>query len=508
MKRIMMTIAMLFFILMIPLATVSFGAVIIVPDDQATIQAGIDAAVNGDIVLVRDGTYLLTAAIDFKGKAITVESEKGATNCILDGQNSTRVVYFHSGEGNNSVLQGFTIRNGYSIEGAGIYCFNSSPTISSCVITNNRANGWPGDINGGGIFSNASSPIISNCNITGNYAGNSGAVYGVYGAGISILGGLAPTISHCTISDNSGISMGQYARGGGISISGTSATIDNSDISSNSAILGGGIYFTSNTFPSLVNCVINGNSATNGGGIYFNASPSFPGLTNCTIARNIATSSGGGIYFYNSSSDVINSILWENSPENVYLYGTSDPTITYSNVGGGYTGDGNINAPPAFVNIATADFHLTGSSPCINTGSNAAPYMPIQDKDGNARIYGPSVDMGAYEYAGAMLYLHGGRFTVEVSWLTPTGSSGKGVPVPQTFDSGYFWFFENTNTELTAKIHDGCGVNSHYWFFYGALTDVAYTITVTDTQTSEVKTYTGFQHIQTSSNDVNAFACP
>jgi hypothetical protein len=57
-------------------------------------------------------------------------------------------------------------------------------------------------------------------------------------------------------------------------------------------------------------------------------------------------------------------------------------------------------------------------------------------------------------------------------------------------------------------MHDGCGVNNHYWFFYGALTDVEYTITVTDTETSAVKTYYGVQHYQTSANDVNAFACP
>lgn len=121
---------------------------------------------------------------------------------------------------------------------------------------------------------------------------------------------------------------------------------------------------------------------------------------------------------------------------------------------------------------------------------------------------GGSTDVFITKIGDTTLLLHNGRFTVQVNWLTPTGSSGKGTEVPITSDSGYFWFFENTNVELLVKIHDGCGVNNHYWFFYGALTDVEYTITVTDTVTSEVKTYPGFQHIQTSSNDVNAFACP
>jgi hypothetical protein len=106
------------------------------------------------------------------------------------------------------------------------------------------------------------------------------------------------------------------------------------------------------------------------------------------------------------------------------------------------------------------------------------------------------------------LLLGSSHFKVEVDWLTPTGSSGHGTAVGLTSDSGYFWFFENTNVELLVKIHDGCGVNNHYWFFYGALTDVEYSITVTDTQTNEVKTYYGTQHVQSSSNDTNAFACP
>jgi len=104
--------------------------------------------------------------------------------------------------------------------------------------------------------------------------------------------------------------------------------------------------------------------------------------------------------------------------------------------------------------------------------------------------------------------LHDGRFEVVVDWLTPTGSSGKGLPVPLTTDSGYFWFFEDTNIELLVKIKDGCEVNGYYWFFYGALTDVEYTITVTDTETSAVKTYHGTQHVPTNGNDINAFACP
>src|SRR5579864_9486179 len=94
-----------------------------VPGDQATIQAAIDAAVNGDTVLVSDGTY--TENIDFKGKAITVKSLNGASVTIIDGNAVNTVVTFQSQETAASVLDGFTIRNGAiasgSTTGSGIY---------------------------------------------------------------------------------------------------------------------------------------------------------------------------------------------------------------------------------------------------------------------------------------------------------------------------------------------------------------------------------------------------
>jgi hypothetical protein len=86
-----------------------------------------------------------------------------------------------------------------------------------------------------------------------------------------------------------------------------------------------------------------------------------------------------------------------------------------------------------------------------------------------------------------------------------TGGTGKGIAVPLTSDSGYFWFFENTNVELMVKMLDGRSVNGHFWLFWGALTDVQFTMTVTDTQTGAVKQYFGTQGVQTSGNDIRAF---
>lgn len=126
------------------------SATLLIPSQYPTIQAGIDAAVSGDTVLVANGTY--TGAgnkdLDFGGREIVVMSENGPENCIIDCQNDARGFYFHSNETSNSVVDGFTIINGlvnyYSTpyyKGAGIYCGDSSPTITRCHILDCYASG-------------------------------------------------------------------------------------------------------------------------------------------------------------------------------------------------------------------------------------------------------------------------------------------------------------------------------------------------------------------------------
>ena len=112
--------------------------------------------------------------------------------------------------------------------------------------------------------------------------------------------------------------------------------------------------------------------------------------------------------------------------------------------------------------------------------------------------------------SGSGLCLNGGRFQVEATWKAPDGSSGAGNAVALTSDSGYFWFFDPNNVELVVKVLNGCDVNGQYWFFSGGLTNLEVGITVTDTATGVVKTYsspqgTAFQPVI----DTAAFgACP
>ncbi|HVR97183.1 MAG TPA: hypothetical protein VMW27_11250, partial [Thermoanaerobaculia bacterium] len=106
---------------------------------------------------------------------------------------------------------------------------------------------------------------------------------------------------------------------------------------------------------------------------------------------------------------------------------------------------------------------------------------------------------------GDRLCLQDGRFQVQVSWNLPDSQTGEGQPVRLTRESGYFWFFGENNVEVAVKILDGRNENGHFWVFYGSLSDVAYTITITDTATGATKTYTNPHSTLASRSDITAF---
>lgn len=106
------------------------------------------------------------------------------------------------------------------------------------------------------------------------------------------------------------------------------------------------------------------------------------------------------------------------------------------------------------------------------------------------------------------LCLAGGRFKVQVEWRTLVPQVGVGTAKPLTSDTGYFWFFNASNIELVIKVLDGRSINGHYWVFYGALSDVEYTITVTDSLTGRQRIYKNEQGTLASVGDIQAFAEP
>jgi hypothetical protein len=330
-----------------------------------TIQSAIDVAINGDKIVVADGIYTGTdnRDIDFLGKAITVCSENGPVNCVIDCQGSIgdehRGFYFHSGETSSAVLDGFTIKNGYKYPGAGIYCSDSDPIIKNCEITGNTAE-WLNGVGGGCYFSNSFAEII-NCQITFNSA--IGTIpYNGWGGGIGI-------------ETNSNI------------------VIANSKIMNNYATYSsGGVGVLSSSF-SVVNSVISNNSSNHGAGLYFQDSSTT--IMNSTITENSAEFSGGGFYCIRSDVKVVNTILWGDTGGEIDG-SDSSIAVTYSDIQGGWADDGNIDANPFFVDAANADYHLLLDSPCIDAGDNSTVVVTT-DLDGNPRIVNDIVDMGAFE---------------------------------------------------------------------------------------------------------------
>jgi parallel beta-helix repeat protein len=372
---------------------ISFAATtILVPTDQPTIQAGIDAAVDGDTVLVADGTYTGEGNknIGFIGKAITVQSENGAENCIIDCELSGNGFNFHTGESVDSVVLGFTITNarwGIFGDSASISCNSSSPTISNCIISGNA---------GSGIDCYSSSPTISNCTINGN------ASHGIYcssssptisdcsisannGSGIYCPFSSSPTISNCIISENQGT---------GIGCNGGSPIIDKCIVWGNlTTESAGGVSLISCIDAKLTNSLIVGNTAFNAAGGIYTSSSSLE-IVNCTITDNLANSDGG-VSLGSGFPLIKNTIIWGNTPDTSTIGGSAD--VSYSDISG-YSGPGigNIDQNPLF--IGGGNYQLSSNSPCIDTGTSQG--APDTDIDGNPRPLGAGYDMGAYELTG------------------------------------------------------------------------------------------------------------
>ncbi len=150
-----------------------------VPDDYEIIQEAIDASSDGDTVLVLPGVY--AGSIDFKGRNIVLGSLFITTgdyayidSTVIDGGQDDRCVAFNNGEDEDAILTGFTLQNGATGFGGGIYCNGAGPTLSRLLVKDNQATR-----NGGGIYcTHGSSPTLIQVTVVGNSAnGESGGIY-------------------------------------------------------------------------------------------------------------------------------------------------------------------------------------------------------------------------------------------------------------------------------------------------------------------------------------------
>ncbi|MHC4065907.1 MAG: choice-of-anchor Q domain-containing protein [Planctomycetota bacterium] len=154
---------------------------------------------------------------------------------------------------------------------------------------------------------------------------------------------------------------------------------------------------------TATNCLFTANAASSGGGAVYHHGAATT-LTNCTIIGNSAVVHGGAMRV-RGSPEFSNCILRGNSPDELYI-SSGSPLVTYSNVSGGWPGEGNIDQDPLFVDAdgpddvpgtVDDDLRLGSGSPCINTGDNDAPDLPDLDFEGDARVQYCRVDMGADE---------------------------------------------------------------------------------------------------------------
>ncbi len=341
------------------------AATIRVPADQPTIQAGIDAAVNGDTVLVADGTYTGEGNrdIELNGKKITLRSANGPWNCIIDAQGTEQNPHFgfdiHDRETWNSIISGLTISGGYPY---GISVDDASPVIRDCVVSGNEI--------GIALLNNYERPLIESSRIVHNSS------TGVYATGQSRI------VNSIIRFNGRGLACGGHAL--------------------------------------ISNCLIADNSCDgNGGGIYCGGGS--PDIRNCTIVDNVATEWGGGIYIdYDSDTFLENCIIAGNEAavgdqyalEHNYDFYDPELFISYSDVVGSVyiddycdviTGPGVIHEDPLFTTGPLGSHYLSQvpagqavSSPCVDTGDPAGDLIYGTTRTDSV-FDGGVVDMG-YHY--------------------------------------------------------------------------------------------------------------
>ncbi len=131
------------------------------------------------------------------------------------------------------------------------------------------------------------------------------------------------------------------------------------------------------------------------------------------------------------------------------------------------------------------------SAPGQLTAAGGRLYFTADDGVTGREVWSLPLDAGlpACQPSASTLCLNGGRFRAEATWRDFNGGTGAGMAVPLSADTGYFWFFDPANVEVVLKVLDGRGLNGHFWTFYGALSNVRYSLTVTDTQTGATRRY-------------------
>ncbi len=391
-----------FILFLLVLSTFLSATILNVPGSYHYISLAIIAAVDGDTVLVQPGNY--NGVINFDGKAILVTSIYLFTNNEADiyhtrlqgNYSDASLISFINGEGEDTVLNGFTITNGGTpAQGGAIICTGSSPTFTNLRLIDNQAT------SGGAIFASSAFPTMINCLIASNTGGD-------YGGAIYLeLGGI--TLQSCEFSENFCGGDDVTGRAGAIFSSESSINCTDTNFIGNSSQAHGGAIYLSYSSGDFYHCQFINNSALgNVGGMYFYNSTHL-NVINCTFYGNTGADAGALRYFHNVALTdipiILNTVCWNNSPSELTfspdnllneiiiaycdLEGGQEAIVTNDNVNITWL-DGNIDANPLFISPDYNFFALQNDSPCIDTGMDYFEY--------NSIIY---LDLADDEYIGA-----------------------------------------------------------------------------------------------------------
>ncbi len=390
------------------------------------------------------------------GGFLNCDTSPTVRNCVFEKNEETRGSGMYNQHSSPTLENCVFINNQPKLlecKGGAIYNKDASPHLLNCTFSNNVTEG-----NGAGIYNQNSSPVLQNCRFTTNFSkSNGGAIYDLDscstvesctfsknaadkdGGAIchetktadvppSRITGCAfsenraendggaichtvinpnpfsPILDQCTFTQNRATHSGGALAGGGFAKN--CLFVENvADVD------GGGVFVASATDCRFeknfakrnggglcngfaTNCLFIDNTAqVDGGGMCWS------GAVNSTFFGNTAQGNGGGVYD-RYSVFLTNCIVWGNSAEKegqaIYPVHAEAPRVTYSCIEGGYTGEGNIDMSPLFVNPGEGDVSLQTGSPCIDAGT--AKDAPTTDIQGTSRPQGNGVDMGAYEW--------------------------------------------------------------------------------------------------------------
>lgn len=376
----------------------AFAAEIHVPSQTTSIQFAIQAALDGDTIIVapdseNGGPYQET--LDLMGKEITLRSSHGAQHTTIDGGQQRSVIWCISGETSTTVIEGFTVTGGNATDaipndrGGAIYIQGSSPVIRSCILVDNRATF------GGAVYSNVGNARFENCVLRNNLAISRG--------GAAYMNESSAVFIDCRFLGNEAKS-----HSGAIYHRDETLVLERCRFRGNaSGWYGGAISVGAAATVQATSCEFYGNTAVTDGGAMRVDGLLF--LGHCTVAGNEAPAGPGFLTRAGSTMSVTGCIIWQPAGA---IDGDGFVAVDFSNVSGGASGSGNLDEDPSFVDLANGDLRLRPGSPCIDASTTNAflTFAEPLDAAGNPRVVdqplvpntgitrlGVTPDMGALE---------------------------------------------------------------------------------------------------------------